>query len=181
MPKYLALLRAINVGGNNKIKMAELKAMFESEGHKSVSTYIQSGNVIFKSRKKNIEKLEQDISKAIYKTFGHDIAVILRTYVELNDIATKHPFDSEDEARHKLLYTFFLKEEPTEELVNKLKEKIKEWPEQFEVIGKQAYLFAVNGYGSTKLSGSFVERQLKIKMTARNRKSVNTLLELMND
>jgi len=78
MKKYVALLRGINVGGNNKVEMAKLKECFESLGHKNVLTYINSGNIIFETKKKDTEKLAKEIEKIIKKTFGLYIRVLLR-------------------------------------------------------------------------------------------------------
>ena len=74
MPTYISLLRGINVGGNKKIKMADLKAMYESLDFQNVETYIQSGNVIFDSKKKDRRKLEQAISEVLENNFGVIIA-----------------------------------------------------------------------------------------------------------
>ncbi len=175
MPTYISLLRGINVGGNNKIKMAELKVMYESLDFRNVKTYIQSGNVIFDSRKKNQQKLEVLISEKVKETFGHDIAILIRTKNDFERVITSNPFPIKAEEA-KQLYVMFLQEEPDSQYVNKLLEKIADWPEHFIVQGKEAYLHAVNGYGRTKIHGGFVERNLKVKITARNWKTVNTLL-----
>lgn len=177
MPTYISLLRGINVGGNNKIKMAELKAMYESLDFKNVQTYIQSGNVVFESKKKSQQKLEALISEKIKETFGHDIAILIRTKKDFEDVVANIPFPI-TEGEEKQHYVMFLQEVPNPTIVNKLLENIEDWPEEFEVHGKEAYLNAVNGYGRTKLNGNFVERNLKVKITARNWKTVNKLLAM---
>ncbi|MFT4663236.1 MAG: hypothetical protein ACI8YQ_003789 [Polaribacter sp.] len=176
MPTYISLLRAINVGGNNKIKMADLKALYESLDFKNVKTYIQSGNVIFDSKKKSQQKLEILIAEKIKETFGHDIALLIRTKKDFETLVGNNPFPIKAAGEEKQRYVMFLQEEPDSINVNKLLEKIEDWPEQFELKGKEAYLNAVNGYGRTKLNSNFVERNLKVKITARNWKSVIALL-----
>ncbi|MDF2636607.1 MAG: cytoplasmic protein, partial [Pelosinus sp.] len=87
---YIALLRGINVGGKNMIKMADLKHMFEALGLCRVETYIQSGNIIFESEE-NEETLRVMIENAITKLNGSSIAVILRTATELEQIIQDCP------------------------------------------------------------------------------------------
>jgi uncharacterized protein (DUF1697 family) len=88
---YVALLRGINVGGNNQIKMADLKATFERLGLKSVKTVIASGNVIFQSGSKNEAKLTKDIEKAIQKDFKADIKVLLKNKEQLGKLVKAIP------------------------------------------------------------------------------------------
>lgn len=89
--KYVALLRGINVGGNNLIRMADLKACCEEMGLLDVSTYIASGNVIFGSEGKNVEKLTTKIEKALSKEFGYKASVVVVPYVELKEAVKKAP------------------------------------------------------------------------------------------
>jgi uncharacterized protein (DUF1697 family) len=96
MTIYLALLRGINVGGNNMIKMAELKRMFEEMGFGSVQTYINSGNVLFKSEENEEEEvLQSRIEQGILNTFDFKISVILRTSSEWERIMATCPFSME--------------------------------------------------------------------------------------
>ncbi|HYE22578.1 MAG TPA: DUF1697 domain-containing protein [Verrucomicrobiae bacterium] len=91
--KYVALLRGINVGGNNIIKMIKLKASFEKTGFKNVITYIQSGNVIFESAEKNIPKLERKIEKALSKEFKYNSRVVVRSQAQLKKVLAEIPSD----------------------------------------------------------------------------------------
>jgi uncharacterized protein (DUF1697 family) len=88
---YLALLRGINVGGNNIIKMANLKACFESMGFIDVATYIQSGNVIFSSEEVDQMKLEVQIEKALSETFSYSSRVVVISYQQLKEVVEKAP------------------------------------------------------------------------------------------
>ena len=80
MTRYVALLRGINVGGKNLIKMTDLKACFEALGFENVSTYIQSGNVLFSANKSNQAKLTSRIEEALSKTFNYKSRVVVRSY-----------------------------------------------------------------------------------------------------
>jgi uncharacterized protein (DUF1697 family) len=91
MDRYLALLRGINVGGKNLIKMAELAACFENLGFTEVRTYIQSGNVIFCAHEPDQGKLTGLLEDALSKTFKYDSRVVLRSYEELKDIVAQAP------------------------------------------------------------------------------------------
>jgi uncharacterized protein (DUF1697 family) len=91
MNKYVALLRGINVGGHNIIKMTNLKACFETLGLQDVSTYIQSGNVIFSSDESGIAKLTEQIESALSKTFNYKSRLVLRSKKQMKAIITKAP------------------------------------------------------------------------------------------
>jgi uncharacterized protein (DUF1697 family) len=179
MTTFTSLLRGINVGGHNKIKMAELKRLYESLGFEQVNPYIQSGNVVFQTAEKNSKKLENTISNGIKHTFGHDVAVLLRTKKEWEAIVENNPFTKKDVDALKNSYVFFFDKQPDNEAVESLRAKVAAWPEFFVVDKDHAYLYVANGYGQTKLNSNFVERQLKVKITARNWNTVNVLLEMM--
>jgi uncharacterized protein (DUF1697 family) len=95
MSIFVALLRGVNVGGKNKIKMTDLKSMFEGIGLSRVKTYIQSGNVLFESDEKE-EVLRQKLEQEIESTFGFAIKVVLRTSEELKKVAENCPFVKEE-------------------------------------------------------------------------------------
>ncbi|MDQ1512146.1 MAG: hypothetical protein QOG50_3990, partial [Actinomycetota bacterium] len=99
MAAYVAMLRGINVGGKNKIKMADLEALFVGLGHADVITYIQSGNVVFKSPTKNASTLASVIEKRIARDFGLDVAIVLRTKADLGKVIAVNPFAGVDLAK----------------------------------------------------------------------------------
>ena len=92
MKKFIALLRGINVSGQKKIKMSELQLLFEKMGFQDVETYIQSGNVVFSSKKKSIEKIETKISSGIKNKFSFDIQVVVINPKEIESILKNNPF-----------------------------------------------------------------------------------------
>ena len=89
--RYVALLRGINVGGNNIIKMVELKACFEKMGCTNVSTYIQSGNVVFDAKEKKRETLTKNIEHTLSKQFGYTAVVVIVSHAELKKIVSTAP------------------------------------------------------------------------------------------
>jgi uncharacterized protein (DUF1697 family) len=91
MARYVALLRGINVGGKNQVRMADLRACFEGLGFRNVTTYIASGNVIFESGERSSTKLTQRIEKALTKTFGYPAVVVVRSQAQMRSIVDKAP------------------------------------------------------------------------------------------
>lgn len=173
--KYIALLRGVNVGGK-RIKMARLKEVIESMGYSKVKTYLQSGNVLFENKSRNMEKITRDIERKIYKTFGFSVKVIIRSENELEDIIRNNPF-TEQNAEINNLYVSFLLHIPDEEIFTKLNMN-KGDKEKFEINGREIYLYLPNGYARTKLTNNMLEKKLKTVATTRNWKTTNKLMEL---
>jgi uncharacterized protein (DUF1697 family) len=172
------MLRGINVSSQKKVKMADLKTLYESLKFVNVKTYIQSGNVIFDSSISDVGKLKRNIEQNIEKTFGFYVSVIIRSKVEFEGIINRNPFvgqgSTEDDT--KLLVTF-LTDAPPESIANAIQQFVTK-PEALEVRGKEIYLHCPNGYGKSKLSNNFLERKLGVKATTRNWKTVKRLYEL---
>jgi uncharacterized protein (DUF1697 family) len=175
--KYIALLRGINIGSKNRIKMADLRTIFESMGYENVKTYLQSGNVIFDADSDNETKIADRIEKKINKTFGFSVNIIIRTESELKDIVNNNPFIEENRTEIDKFHVTFLKEKPDKETVLNLDLNNNE-NEKFEVIGREVYLHLPNGYSRTKLTNNTFEKKLKTIATTRNWKTATKLLEL---
>src|SRR4051812_15074952 len=103
--RYVALLRGVNVGGNTKVNMAELRAVCERLGFENVKTYINSGNVVFETGKANTDKLAVQIHDAILSEFGIDTSVMVRTAAELQQVVANNPFDGQFD-NHKNMHVF---------------------------------------------------------------------------
>lgn len=116
--KYVALLRGINVGGNNIIKMLVLKEAFEKEGFLKVTTFIQSGNVIFDSDEKNPQKLCLQIEKMLSKTFSYHGRIVLRSLLQIQKVVKEAPSDwsKRDDIR---CYVAFVKEPVSAKIIAK--------------------------------------------------------------
>src|SRR5277367_389037 len=92
MAVIISMLRGVNVGGHNKIKMDALRALYESLGLRDVQTYVQSGNVVFRSKETDHAKLARRIGDGIEKGFGFRPGVVLRTSTELREVMARNPF-----------------------------------------------------------------------------------------
>lgn len=175
MTSFVSLLRGINVSGHNMIKMAELKALFESLGFKNVISYIQSGNVIFQSEKDDSASVEATIERAIEMKFGFPVSVIAKKPTELARVIKANPFRGMDKVDENRLYITFLRAKPAPALVKSLQPAAAKSADQYKILGSEVYLYCPNGYGKTLLSNTFFEKQLKVRATTRNWKTVNTL------
>lgn len=178
--KYIALLRGINIGRKNRVKMADLKEFFELMDFKNTRTYLQSGNVIFEHNLDNTEKIASEIEKGLIKTYEFPVNVIVMTKNELKDVINNNPFINEDNVEIDKLHVIFLQEIPNKEIVSDLDMKKSE-NEKFKIIGKEIYLYLPNGYAKTKLNNNIFEKKLNTIATTRNWKTVNKLLELANN
>ncbi|MBQ4820875.1 DUF1697 domain-containing protein [Aquimarina sp. MMG016] len=182
MKTYIALLRGINVSGQKKIKMIDLKTMFENLGFTSVITYIQSGNVVFQSASQTTGSLSILIHKGIEDRFGFDVPVLVLTRDTLAKIHQNNPYrerlDS-GEIEDKKMYFTLLSGESDASAVEELTSTSYE-PEEYVITKNAVYFFAANGYGRTKLNNNFFEKKLQCTATTRNLKTVSKLLELSN-
>ena len=174
MKTYISILRGINVSGKNSIKMDALKSLYETIGLKDVKTYIQSGNVVFRSEEQNTNNLESTIREQINSKFGYDVKVLVLSPEELEEIIDSVPFTDRNISK---LHVTFLSSIPTTPPVDKIMDK-KSDTELVYIVNKAVYLYCPDGYGKTKLSNSFLEKQLKVTATTRNWKTANKLLEM---
>ena len=174
--KYVAMLRGINVGGNNMLPMKDLAAIFQKAGCKNVRTYIQSGNVVFECAT-SIARLQTAVGAAIEKKFGFNPPLVLRQAEDLEKILRENPFlkagEKEDE-----LHVVFLSQEPTPEATARL-EQNRVAPDEFVVRGKEIYLRLPNGAGRSKLAVVPSHPKFGVVATARNWRTVNKLFEMM--
>lgn len=179
METYIALLRGINVSGSKKIKMVELKALFEELKFKKVKTYIQSGNVIFQS-KKDRDKIIKTIFNGIKKKYGYEVTIVLKTPAELKKVIASNPYAKKAADDYKKLYITFLEEAPSKENFSTIKD-FKSNNDEFVLKGTVIFVFCPDGYGTTKLHNNFFEKKLKIGATSRNWNSLNKIYNLANE
>ena len=178
MPEtYLALLRGINVGGKNKIKMTDLNAMFVEAGCSNVRTFIQSGNVIFNSTAKVRAQVPRLITEKIAASLGHKTPVIVRSLQELADAVAANPFIPAGAALDSL-FVMFLADLPAPAKVDVL-DPNRSPGDEFIVRGREIYLKLTTGAADTKLTNAYFDSKLSTICTSRNWRTVNTLLELM--
>jgi uncharacterized protein (DUF1697 family) len=176
VPTYAALLRGINVGRNKRIAMADLRALVEGLGHESVQTHLQSGNVIFESPERSAKPLESAVEKAIAAELGMDVTVIVRRSDELAKVVSGSPFRGRTDDPKKL-HVAFLSEKPGAAAVKSFDPDAFA-PDELEVIGRDAYLLYPDGYARAKLTHAVLEKQLGVRATSRNWRTVQALAEL---
>jgi uncharacterized protein (DUF1697 family) len=178
MTTYISILRGINVGGAKKILMNDLKEIYEGLGFREVITYIQSGNVIFQSGDFISNELAAEtIRNAIFKKYGYEVPVLMRTVEEMQNTLKNNPFPKNKNNNPEKMHVTLLAELPEQQQLEKIR-KYDYSPDRFEIIGKDVFLYCPNGYGTTKLSNSFFESRLKVSATTRNWKTVNALVEI---
>ncbi len=174
MPKYVAFLRAVNVGGHI-VKMDHLRRLFVALGFSNVETFIASGNVIFDSTSKSTKTLERKIESLLGETFGYRVATFIRSTSELANIAEYKPFDaSELNGDGNTLYIAFTADEPSTESKRKLLAFMTE-VDAFQVYGREVYWLSRKKISESKFSGAQLERTLGMQATVRNANTVKRI------
>ena len=174
MTTYISILRGINVGGHNMIKMDALKQMYVSQGYSSVQNYIQSGNILFNAPVTTTTALENILSENILLTFGLRVAVIVLTMDELENALTNNPYSPDPLKDSARIYFTFLSKVPDKALLESISPGLYA-PDEFSACDKVIYNYCPNGYGNTKLTNTFFEHKLKLNATSRNLKTVSEL------
>jgi uncharacterized protein (DUF1697 family) len=176
MTTYVALLRGINVGGRTKVGMDDLRRVFLALGYAGVKTYVQSGNVLFRSPVEEPPPSAAAIEQRIARDLGVTTTVLLRNGDDLAHVIANNPFLGRVPDPTKLHVTF-LAEPPDPERAARLETPSGE-PDAFSLAGREVYLHCPNGYGRTKLNNAFLERRLGVAATTRNWNTVTTLRDL---
>lgn len=177
MSVVVSMLRGVNVGGNRKIKMETLRALYASLGLLDVQTYVQSGNIVFRSKEKKLPALARRIEDAMEREAGFRPDVILRTTAELRDALARNPFAKQAKDEPSKLLVVFLASEPTAEAVAKAR-TLKTEPEVMHIDKRELYIYFPNGMARPKLSMAQVERALVTSWTGRNWNTATKLLEM---
>ena len=177
MAAIISLLRAVNVAGHNMVKMDALRELYESLGLRGAQTYVQSGNVVFRTDAKDLIRLQKRIEDAIERSFGFRTGVVLRSSAELKDIIRRNPFAKRSGIEPKRLVVSFLTGKPGPESKEKIVQ-IKVGPEEMYLDGRELYIYYAGGMGKSKLTPALLERALKVPGTARNWNTVTKLLEM---
>ncbi|MCI4667373.1 MAG: DUF1697 domain-containing protein [Bacteroidia bacterium] len=177
MKTFIALLRGINVSGQKKIKMAELREQLGELGYQSLKTYIQSGNIVFKASLEDERMLEKQIKEKIFEHYQFDVQVMVLSLEDWEIAYKEIPFDAQKIDNHKILAVSFLSDIPNKEYLDEIADF--KWKEdEFIIIGKRIYVYTPGGYGKTKLDNNFFERKLKVRATTRNWRTTLKLLEM---
>lgn len=176
MKTWIAFLRGINVGGKNRLPMKDLTTRLEALGLVDVRTYIQSGNVIFRSRDAKPQDLARRIAQAIEKDHGFLPAVMVLSANELRAAADKCPFQG-GEALNKTLHLFFLASEPDTPDFGRM-DGLRTNSETYVLKDRVLYFHTPDGFGKSRLAQR-IEPILGVDATARNWRTVNAVLELV--
>ena len=174
MPKFIAFLRAINVGGHN-VKMELLRAEFESMGFTNVETFIASGNVIFHSRSKDEAALTRKIEKQLRESLGYDVDTFLRSEAELSEIAKYIPFPQIEIDSNWALNVAFVTEALGDEADAALS-KYRCELDDFHIHGRQIYWLSKSKQSESAFFKVGFERALKLRTTVRGVKTITKLV-----
>jgi uncharacterized protein (DUF1697 family) len=173
MSRYIAFLRAINVGGHT-VKMDELRALFESLGFSKVETFIASGNVIFETKSGKAQALQTRIEKLLRQSLGYEVATFIRTDAEVASIAQYKPFTDSALQSARALNVAFLAE-PLPDEAKKALMGLKTDIDDFHAHGREVYWLCLKKQSESTFSNAVFERMLKIQTTFRG---FNTVLKL---
>jgi uncharacterized protein (DUF1697 family) len=173
MPHYVALLRSVNVAGHGRISMADLKETFLTLGYTDVATYIQTGNVLFRTPGRSATTLAAAIEGQLACDFGHSPAVVLRTVPDLARVVETSPFPKKgaDPSRH---HVTFLATAPSKERLAAFTAP-PSGRDELAIVGQEVYVHTPDGYAGTKLTGTLLERRLGVVSTTRNWNTVTKL------
>ena len=174
MPKYVAFLRAINVGAHT-VKMDYLRQLFVAMKFSNVETFIASGNVIFDSTSKNARALERKIEDYLQETLGYEVATFVRLTSELADVAYYKPFrEAKLNEDGNVLYIAFVADRPSDISKDKLLSLTTE-VDEFHIYGREVYWLRHRMNGESKFSGALLEKTLGMPATLRNSTTVKKI------
>jgi uncharacterized protein (DUF1697 family) len=177
----ISLLRGVNVGGHHKIGMEELRELYEALGLRDAQTYVQSGNVVFRTGARDFTRLSKRIADAIEQRFAFRPGVILRTAADLRGVIAANPFASRRDLDPSRLLVQFLAGEPpadVRERILRIESEPEELREELRMEGRELYIYYPNGMARPTVAWAFIERILQTPCTGRNWNTVRKLLEM---
>jgi uncharacterized protein (DUF1697 family) len=177
MPTYVALLRAVNVGGTGKLPMADLRKLLDGLGFKNIETYIQSGNVVFDAAG-SAAKVKAAVAAGLAKLMGAPVEVMMRTHEELARIIAGNPFAAEAATDGARVHVGFLAGPAGASAHDTLAQIAVKYParrDRFHLAGDVIYFHFPDGAGETKFSGKTLDKAIGVPGTGRN---WNTVLKL---
>ncbi len=174
MQRYIAFLRAINVGGHT-VKMDQLRSLFAALEFANVETFIASGNVIFQAEAKNPQALEKQIERHLQQALGYAVATFIRTPVEVAAVAAYQPFPrAELDNANSSLYIGFLPDAPADEAQRKLT-ALRTEIDDFHIHQRELYWLARQRMSGSTISGALLEKTIGMPATLRNVTTVRKL------
>ena len=184
MPRYLALLRGINVGGRNKVAMADLRDLAGALGHADVSTYIQSGNLLFSSTRTDAAMLADELEREIASTLAVQPAVIVISAAELAQVIAANPYP--EETNPKMLHAVFRREKMSPEGAAAVDRAVRQardagTADDATIVGHTLFLRTPGGFGRSDLAAQLTRSAAQPGGTARNWATVTTLMRMLED
>ena len=170
MPKYVAFLRAINVGGHI-VKMDQLRRLFDELGFTNVETFIASGNVIFDSPSRNARSLERKIEKHLLDKLGYEVTTFIRSIPEVAALAEHEPFKDAD---GHVVYVALVLEQPSDEYARRLL-SCNNAVDEFHVKGSAIYWLCRKKFGESEFSGARLEKTIGMAATVRNTNTIRRI------
>jgi uncharacterized protein (DUF1697 family) len=178
MTRHIVLLRGINIGPRNRVAMPKLREALTDAGFGDVRTYVQSGNVVLSSDR-SADEVAAECERAISDTFGLDIDVVVRSRGEMAAVVKRNPLKKVAD-NPKRYQVSFLDLELDPGVVAELAESAAP-TEAFAAVGRELYAWHPEGVARSKLSARLADRRLGVKATARNWRTVTTLLEMADE
>jgi uncharacterized protein (DUF1697 family) len=175
VPTYVVLLRGINLAGRNRVAMGTLRQVLTSSGHRDVQTYVQSGNVVLRSRLQE-KGLAADVRQHVSDTFGLDVGVIVRSASQMVEVAANNPFLQPGVDHGRQLHVGFLEAVPDQRAIAAL-DPHRSPPDVLHHRGREIYIWAPNGIGPSKVLNG-LDRILATPMTVRNWRTVTAVLDM---
>ncbi len=172
MRTYISILRGINVGGHKKIKMVDLKCLYEELGFTNVQTYIQSGNVVFEYKKTDAIVLQQIIFEGIKEKYGFEVPNFILNSKDIESALKNNPYPHIEK-----IFFIFLSTIPEQVNIDKLS-NYKYDDEYYTLKGKIIYYYSTGDYSRAKMGNNFFEKKLKVIATSRNLNTTKKLLEM---
>jgi uncharacterized protein (DUF1697 family) len=176
----IAMLRAVNVAGYQKISMEALKALCTSMGLREVRTYIQSGNIVFREHREAPAKMALQLEERIEAEFGFRPAVMVRTAAEMRRVIADNPFAGRSGIEPNRLLVVFMDSAPTQ----KAREQVLGLdcdPEEMHILGREIYIYYPNGMARPKIPVARLEKMLRCSSTGRNLNTVNKLMAMAEE
>jgi uncharacterized protein (DUF1697 family) len=175
--KYAVLLRAVNVGGNNKVPMARLRELADELGYTDIATYLQSGNLVVSAATKKASDVEAAVADSIRHDLGVDVAVMVRSRKDLAAVIAGNPFGDFADDPKRLLVNFLASQPAADKLAALDRDEFD--PERFEFGDRCIYQWFPEGVGRSKMATAPWDRRLGVRGTGRNWRTVTTLLEML--
>lgn len=175
MPVYVSLLRGINVGGNKRIKMADLRKLYQELGFHNPQTLLASGNAIFSTDIRDHDKITESIEKAIGNTYDFDVPIILRTASDWERIIENNPFAGRDDVAGNRLIVLCLNNPPQADTFETFMNE-HDTGEEIHLVGNELYIHYGDGMGKSKL---VIDSKLDITSTGRNWNTVEKIAALL--